>query len=137
VTDKRLFVLVDKARRQRCADWVLHEAPAGWRVTGEPPKRTLDQNSLLWVWLSAFSEQLEWPVNGERVKLSAEEWKDILTAAFRRESQRVAMGLDGGMVLLGMRSSKMSKAQFAEFMEFVMATASLRGVTPAANGGPP
>lgn len=91
-------------------------------------RRNSEQNALLWVWLTAFSEQLTWPVNGAMVKLSPEEWKDILSAAFKRESQRVAAGLDGGMVLLGMRTSQMGKREFGEFLEFVMATAAHRGV---------
>lgn len=78
-------------------------APEGYAVTIAPPKRNLEQNALLWVLLSAFADQLVWPVNGAMVKLTAEEWKHILSAAFKRESQRVAMGLDGGMVMLGMR----------------------------------
>lgn len=97
-------------------------------VTAEPEKRNLEQNALLWVLLDAFSKQLNWPVNGQMVKLKPEEWKDILSAAYKRESQRVAMGLDGGMVMLGMRTSNMGKAEFAEFIEFLMATAALRGV---------
>jgi hypothetical protein len=99
-----------------------------FEVEVRPERRNSEQNALLWVWLTAFSGQLQWPVNGAMVKLSADEWKDILSAAFKRESQRVAMGLDGGMVLLGLRTSQMGKAEFAEFLEFVMATAAHRGV---------
>lgn len=99
-----------------------------FEVEVKPERRNSEQNALLWVWLTAFSQQLQWPVNGAMVKLSPDEWKDILSAAFKRESQRVAMGLDGGMVMLGLRTSKMNKRDFAEFMEFVMATAAARGV---------
>ena len=90
--------------------------------------RNAEQNSLLWVLLTAFSEQLLWPVNGSMVKLSPEEWKDILTAAYRREGQRVAMGIDGGMVMLGLRTSKLSKKNFAELIEFIQSVAVDRGV---------
>ena len=104
------------------------DAPEGWVVTVREPTRNLEQNALLWVMLGAFAKQLQWPVNGQMVSLEADEWKDLLSAAFKRESQRVAMGLDGGMVMLGMRTSKMGKAQFGEFLEFVQATAAARGV---------
>ena len=104
------------------------DAPQGHVVTVSEPRRGLDQNALLWVLLQAFSEQLQWPVNGQMVKLSPEEWKDLLSAAYKRESQRIAMGLDGGMVMLGMRTSKMGKREFAEFIEFIHATAAIRGV---------
>lgn len=127
MSDKRLFVLAHLEARKRAAQAVA-EAPDGYRVTVEPPKRNLEQNALLWVLLSAFADQLVWPVNGSMVKLEPEEWKDILTAAYRRETQRVAMGLDGGMVMLGMRTSKLNKRQFAELIEFVQSVAVDRGV---------
>jgi hypothetical protein len=38
------------------------------------------------------------------------------------------MGLSGGMVLLGQRTSKFSKAKFSDFLEFLHATAIERGV---------
>jgi hypothetical protein len=127
MNDKKQFVMAhDEARRRAVAAVV--EAPAGWRVTVEPPKRNLDQNALLWVLLSAFAEQLEWPVNGRMVKLTADDWKDLLTAAYRRETQRVAMGIDGGMVMLGMRTSKLNKREFAELIEFIQSVAVDRGV---------
>lgn len=90
--------------------------------------RTLEQNALLWPLLECFADQLQWPVNGRLCHLEAAEWKDILTAAFRNETQRVAMGLNGGMVMLGMRTSKMSKKDFSEFIEFIYAAGAERGV---------
>ena len=68
-----------------------------------------------------------WPVNGELVRLEPEEWKDIVTAAYSQET-RIAKGLNGGMVILGTRTSTMGKKRFAEFMEFVLATAVDRDV---------
>lgn len=125
--EKRIFFLSHTEARERAARCVA-EAPDGWRVTVEPPRRNGDQNALLWVLLTKFSEQLVWPVNGRMVNLKPDEWKDILSAAYRKESQRVAMGVDGGMVMLGMRTSQMSKREFAEFLEFVLSVAADRGV---------
>jgi len=62
------------------------------------------------------------------VKMTAEEWKDVITAAFQNETARLAMGLDGGVVMLGLRTSQMGKKRFSEWMEFLKATAALRGV---------
>ena len=67
-------------------------------------------------------------VNGKMVKLEADEWKDILTAAFKGESVRLAMGLDGGVVMLGQRTSVFGKAKFSDWLEFLHATAADRGV---------
>jgi hypothetical protein len=127
VSDKRLFILAHPEARRRAMACVA-EAPAGHVVTVQEPRRNLEQNALLWVLLQAFADQLEWPINGRMCRLEPEEWKDILSAAFRRETQRVAPGIDGGMVLLGLRTSKMGKREFGEFLEFVQATAADRGV---------
>ena len=128
MTQPRLFVLVNEAVRARCAEYIARVAPDGWVVRVQEPTRNLEQNALMWVLLTAFSEQLLWPVNGAMVKLDPEEWKDVLTAAFKQETQRIAMGLNGGMVILGMRTSKMGKRQFAEFIEFMQSVAVDRGV---------
>ena len=127
MSDKRLFVLSHLEARKRAAQAVA-EAPDGYRVCIEPPKRNLEQNALLWVWLTAFAEQKQWPVNGAMQQLSPEDWKDLLTAAYRRESTRVAMGLDGGMVMLGLRTSEMDKPDFAAFLDFVQSMAAAHGV---------
>jgi hypothetical protein len=104
------------------------DAPEGYCVTVSEPNRNLDQNAAMWPCLQAFSEQLEWPVNGAMSKLTPEEWKTILSAAWRRESVRVAPGIDGGMVMLGERTSKLSKREFSELLDFIHATAAARGV---------
>lgn len=128
MNDKATFYLVHaEARRRALAN--VEMAPQGYRVTVEPPKRTLDQNSAQWPYLDAFSQQLKWPVNGEQVFMDPEEWKDVLTAAFKGESVRLAMGLNGGVVMLGQRTSKFPKEKFSEWLEFLKATAALRGVT--------
>ena len=124
---KQIYILShDMARRNAVA--AVANAPEGYKVTVSDASRSLDQNAALWPILDAFSEQLKWPVNGAMVSMAAEEWKDVLTAAFRRETARVAMGLDGGVVMLGCRTSKMSKREFSEFLEFLHATAAARGV---------
>lgn len=69
-------------------------------------------------------------------KLSCEEWKDILTAAFENETEpRLAAGLDGGIVMLGLRTSRLGKKKFALWMEWLMAAAALKGVEPVFKNG--
>lgn len=99
-----------------------------WILTLKPETRSQAQNRLMWPILSEFSRQLEWPVDGRLTKMEADEWKDVLTAAFRGESVRLAMGLNGGVVLLGQRTSKFTKAQFSEWIEFLYSVAADRGV---------
>jgi NinB protein len=124
---KKSFQLVHSEARRRALE-AVQNAPDGYVVTVAEPTRNLDQNSALWPLLQAFAEQLVWPVNGEMERLTAEEWKDILSSAYRKEYCRVAPGICGGMVFLGLGTSKMSKREFSEFLEFVHATAVDRGV---------
>lgn len=113
--------------RQRALD-AVRNAPDGFAVTVAEPSRSTDQNAAQWPILQAFADQLKWPVNGRMESLTADEFKDILTAAFRRETVRVAMGLDGGMVMLGARTSQMGKREFSEWLDFLHATAADRGI---------
>ncbi len=118
---KRVFILNPVSRPRAIA--ALQEAPDGYAATVGEPTRNLEQNSAQWPILQAFSDQMQWPVNGKMEWITPEEYKDILTCAFKRESVRVAMGMDGGMVMLGQRTSKFTKAQFSEWLEFLHATA--------------
>lgn len=104
------------------------QAGRRWVLTLRLETRTQAQNRLMWPLLTEFSKQLLWPVDGRMTKMEPEEWKDVLTAAFKGESVRLAMGLNGGVVLLGQRTSKFTKPQFAEWIEFLYATAADRGV---------
>lgn len=105
---------------------ISDESPLVVKIAEEG--RTLEQNALLWPLLDCFADQLKWPVNGVMVRLESEDWKDLLTAAYRNETQRVAMGLNGGMVMLGMRTSKMGKKEFSEFIEFLYSVGAERGI---------
>ena len=125
--DKRHFVLVHETARDRaCA--AIRSAPNGMVVTVAEPSRNLEQNAAQWPILQAFADQLKWPVNGSMESLTAEEFKDILTAAFKRETVRVAMGLDGGMVMLGARTSQMGKREFSDLIEVIYAFAVSKGI---------
>jgi hypothetical protein len=124
---KKVYILANPTARQNAIE-AVKSAQDGFKVTVAEPTRSLDANALQWVILQAFSEQLAWSINGVMTKLEPEDWKTILTAAFRQEGNRVAQGLDGGLVFLGMRTSKMSKKEFSDYLEFLNATAVLRGV---------
>ena len=124
---KRVFKLVHAQARANAAN-AVQEAPHGYCVTVSEPTRSLDQNAAMWPILQAFADQLQWPVNGEMVWMEPDDWKAVLSAAFKRESVRVAMGMDGGMVMLGSRTSKFSVREMSEFLEFLHATAAARDV---------
>lgn len=91
------------------------------------PTRTLEQNALMWAVLSDISRQVQWPVDGAMQWLSKEDWKEIMSAALKRH-QRVAQGVDGGFVVLGQRTSKMTIAEMSDMIEVCRAFGAERGV---------
>lgn len=82
--------------------------------------RTVDQNKLMWSLLRDVSLQVSWWVDGEQVKMSEWDWKDVFSAALRKH-QHVAKGLDGGFVILGMHTSKMNKREMGDMLDIVLA----------------
>jgi hypothetical protein len=91
--------------------------------------RTESQNAAQWPILNAWAEQKQWPVNGVMRKLSGEEFKDILTAAFEGEtSPRIAAGLNGGVVMLGRRTGRYDKRRFGEWLEWLNAASVEAGI---------
>ena len=100
----------------------LQKGPAV--VTLTRPKRTLDQNRLMWPLLKDFSQQVEH--FGQ--KYTQDEWKDLLTAAFNG-CTKYAPNLDGtGVVAFGVRTSKWPKDTFSAFIEFMYSEGAQRGV---------
>jgi hypothetical protein len=90
--------------------------------------RTIAQNSGQWPILSAFSKQVKWPINGQPQYISAEDWKDILTAAYRNETVRVAQGFEGGVVMLGLRTREFSEEEWPNWMAYLNWAAAEKGV---------
>lgn len=97
-------------------------------VEVRPEKRSDPQNRRMWAMLAEVSEQVNW--HGQ--KLTSEEWKDVFSAALRR--QKVVPGLDGGFVVLGQRTSQMSREEMAELQTLIEAFGAQQGVRFAAVG---
>lgn len=91
-------------------------------ITIEEQKRSNEQNALLWSVLSDLSKQVQW--HGE--KLTKDEYKDLLTAGLKK--QRAIPGIDGGFVVLGTSTSKMSKADMSDLITMAHAFGDERGV---------
>lgn len=81
----------------------------------EPRTRSQEQNRRMFAMLTDVSRQVVW--HGQ--KLSKEEWKDVFTAALKR--QKVVPGIDGGFVVLGSSTSRMTVAEMGELMELMEA----------------
>ena len=125
---KRIFRLVHNQARE-LAQEAVRNAPEGHIVTVAEPTRTLEQNAAQWPWLEGFARQVEIPINGEKMKVDNDTWKEILTAAFRAEQMKFAVW-QGRTILLPQRTSKMGKRLFAEWLDWLMAEATTNNVTP-------
>jgi len=88
----------------------------------KPSTRSLEQNSRLWGLLTDISRQVDWYGR----KLTPEEWKHVFTASLKR--QDVVPGLDGGFVVLGMSTSKMTRAEMCDLQTLMEAFGAERGV---------
>lgn len=119
---KRVFVYdPENPRREGVMAFLcqfIREAGRKVQITVADPTRTLEQNRLMWAMLGDLSEQLAWMVDGEKVFIDDEEWKTILTAGLRRDT-RMAKGIDGGTVLLGLKTSTMTKAEMSDLIELM------------------
>lgn len=111
-----------QADREVVAAWARN-APDGSTFEVRAPRRSTDQNALMWSLLSQVSKQVDW----YGTHLSSEDWKDVLTASMRRT--RVVPGIDvGTFVPLGMRTSQMTKQELSDLLELIMAFGAERNV---------
>ena len=72
--------------------------------------------------LDEIAEQVIW--HGQR--LTRQEWKDVFTAAMDR--QKVVPGIDGGFVVLGSSTSRLTREEMSELMELITAFGAERKV---------
>jgi hypothetical protein len=114
----------ERPDRNLIARWAMgRHVPEGTTVEFRAPRRSLDQNALMWSLLQQISKGVDW--YGQ--KLSSEDWKDVLTASLRRT--RVVPGIDAGtFVPLGMRTSQMTKEEISDLLELIYAFGAERGV---------
>ena len=84
--------------------------------------RSLEQNRLMWANLEDIAQQVIW----HGVKLDKQEWKDVLTAGLKK--QKIVPGIEGGFVVIGARTSKMSIAEMNELIELAIMFGTQQGV---------
>jgi hypothetical protein len=104
------------------AHWGSGCAVQGQQVSEVMARRTLDQNALMWKLLGELSSQVNWHGN----RLDSTEWKCVLTAALKR--QKVVPGIDGGFVVIGQSTSRMTKQELSEVIELAYAFGAQHGV---------
>ena len=86
-------------------------------------QRSSQANALMWVRLSELEEQTDW----HGIRLTAEEWKDLLSAGL--VASKVVPNIDGtGFVIVGQRTSRLSVKQMNDLIALIEAFGSERGV---------
>lgn len=92
------------------------------QIEVQESKRSLEQNARLWAMLGDVSKQVNW--HGRY--LSPESWKHIFSASLKK--QDVVPGLDGGFVILGQSTSKMTIREMGDLMTLIEAFGAQQGV---------
>lgn len=120
--ERQRFFLRNKDIKERAAHAVL-SASEDMVCEIKPAKRTEVQNARMWAMLGEISEQVIW--YGQ--KLSPADFKDMLTASLRKS--RVVPGIDpGSFVVMGLRTSQMTKKEMSDLMTLMEAFGAEHGV---------
>lgn len=133
MTARTIFLSPYNARERFAAAWrvaceiLQFGKPVRVQIDEKQPTRTLEQNARLWALLSDVSRQVQWPVDGKLQHLSPEEWKDVFSASLRK-GQRVAQGIEGGFVMLGCRTSRMTVGEMVDLQTLIEAFGAEHGV---------
>jgi hypothetical protein len=93
-----------------------------YTLTVKPQTRTSEQNKRLWAMLTDISKQVDWYGR----KLTPEDWKHVLSASLKK--QDAVPGIDGGFVVLGLSTSKMTKGEMADLQTLIEAFGAQKGV---------
>jgi len=121
MSDKQTFFLINPQVKQNAMQ-AIKMASEDMICEIKKKTRSLEQNAKMWAMLAEISDQVNWYGN----KLTSDEWKDVFSASLK--SQKVVPGIDGGFVVCGQRTSKMTKSEMAELIELMMAFGAERGV---------
>ena len=115
--------LVSDINRARAARW-CQTAPHGAVVNIREATRSGEQNAKMWACLSDISR-----AKPEGRELGPEVWKALFMSALGH-AVRFEPGLDGnGVVPVGFRSSRLTKAQMSDLIEIIHEYGARHGVT--------
>lgn len=127
---KQQFHLVNDAIKQNAISYI-RDLPVDQKrplvLDIKEPTRTIEQNKKMWSLLKDLSDQVIWFGN----KYDSDDWKDLITALVaksKKQQQRMAPSLDGGVVMFGQRTSKMNVRQMVEVIEAIYWFGTQQGV---------
>lgn len=119
--EKQTYLLHSRNIQQNCIEAIKTLQPDPKRpleIIIQERKRSGDQNRKLWPLLHDLSRQVEW--FGQ--KYSPEDWKDLISALVaktKKQEQRTAPAIGGGVVMFGSRTSKMRVSEMVEVIEAI------------------
>lgn len=101
---------------------LVDRAPDGAIVNIKPATRSNEQNALLWTLLSTVSR-----AKPDGRQHTPDVWKSLFMSACGHAVQ-FEVGLDGAPFPLGFRSSRMTKEQMTDLIEFILAYCAEKGI---------
>ena len=110
---------------KRCADNILklgQYLPLKIMIDQYKPTRSIEQNEKMWAMLGEISAQVDW--YGQ--KLSSEDWKAVFSSSLK--GQRTVPGIDGGFVVFGVKTSKMTVPEMMDMIALMEAFGVEHGV---------
>jgi len=110
-------------KHRKTAVSLIAAAPDGAVVTIAPAKRTLPQNAKMWAMLSEIARAKP---NGRM--WTPEIWKRAFMHSLGWEVLHFEEGLNGEPFPAGLSSSRLSKSQMGELLEYIAAWAAMNDV---------
>lgn len=121
------FILINEKVKNRAISFIskipIDKPFKKVRITNAESLRTIEQNAKMWAMLSDISKQVVW----HDMKLSKEDWKSMITAALKK--YKIVPGIEGGFVVIGESTSKMSIADMIDVIEFAYSFGTEQNVT--------
>lgn len=115
-------VILGGNRERALAKTLIDRAPVNAVVTVKPAARTNEQNSLMWALLSDLSR-----AKPEGRTHTPEVWKQLVMHACGHAVQ-FEIGLNGQPFPTGFRTSRMTKAQMADLLTWILQYGDEHGV---------
>lgn len=129
------IILQSPSDRAKATDWI-RRAPEGSAVTFTRPdekKRTTPQNAKMHAMIRDVQKQVK-PPNGQIY--DEEDWKRLFVNALWRETRLVpALDPNGGFVLLGKSTARMTTTEIADMILLIQAYGDQNGVRFASDAG--
>ena len=115
-------VILRGEAQRALAKSLIDRAPGNAVVKIRPASRSLDQNAKLWAMISDVSR-----AKPDGLCHTPEVWKALFMSACGHSVQ-FEHGLDGQPFPIGFRSSRLTKAQMSDLIEFIYAYGAEKGV---------